>query len=175
MDLPGQRAGWRVRAGMARPRRRADDIARRRLVTVAPADPPKQVHELIQLLRDPAVQAWLRNRRRRPAGACRSGARIHHRLPGGPADEIRRHLLTMIATVPKLPGEFARGPERSRRATCWNCALLVLAHRLCRPRPWRFVCGCSAAPLLGIRRWIDEQPIDTIGHAWCACWPLALR
>ncbi len=109
MGIPGQRTGWRrVLARAALLILLATPAAAQ---GTAPAETPPKVNELIQLLRDPAVQAWLQQAQKAPAPVADAAPESTTGFLAQRQTEIRQHIQTMIATVPLLPAAFARAGE----------------------------------------------------------------
>jgi small-conductance mechanosensitive channel len=81
----------------------------------APAQdpPPPQVQQFLQLLQDPAVRGWIdQQRQTAPAPvATRPPATASEMMAARTAD-LREHLASLVAAVPRLPGEFRSAAER---------------------------------------------------------------
>ena len=131
----------------------------------APTATPPQIHELLYLLADPKVQAWLAQQH--PAAA--TPVAPHKReapadFMSGRVAAVRSHLVAMTAAAPGLPGQFAhaaemfRGGMEGRRP---GRILLLLGgfvalgfgvEALFRRATWR------------IRRHLDQHPVETTGE-----------
>ena len=92
----------------------------------APATvPPERVKQLLELLEDPSVKAWVAEQRNQDAGstgapaeagASPAGASSGAVVPPGQMntmasstlDRIRHHIERIVRTLPLLPGQFAR-------------------------------------------------------------------
>mgnify|MGYP005849943113 CR=1 FL=1 len=75
--------------------------------------PPPQVEQLLRLLQDPAVRAWIDQQQRRaapPAGAApppMASEMMTERIAS-----LRQHLASLAAAVPRLPDEFRSAGNR---------------------------------------------------------------
>lgn len=77
----------------------------------AQAPEPPQVRELLDLLSDPAVRAWLDGRRGVPAAppvAADDGPMMSASMAEGWLAQVRGQLGTVVASLPAVPGEVAR-------------------------------------------------------------------
>ena len=133
--------------------------------TGAPAATPPQIHELLYLLADPKVQAWLAQQH--PAVA----ASIAAAKPDAPADfmsgrvgAVRSHLVAMTAAAPGLPAQFAHAAD-------------MFQHGMEGRRPGRILLLLGGFVALGfgvealfrratgrIRRHLDQHPVETAGE-----------
>jgi small-conductance mechanosensitive channel len=127
-------------------------------------EPPPQVQELVKLLDDPAVRAWLDRARTTgeppPPGldddsAASTGLAL--RLAG-----VREHLRTVGAAVPLLPGEFARAAdllvqEMSDRGIVGILLLIAAFAALGYGSEHLFWRATARA-----RAWIDRHPMTTL-------------
>ena len=78
-----------------------------------PATPPPQVDELVRLLDDPAVRAWLDSVRGQPPGASEAAAPASVESEASMSlalqlSRMRAHLQGVAAAVPGLPAEIAQ-------------------------------------------------------------------
>ena len=71
------------------------------------AVPPDKVREIIELLDDPGVRAWLRERERAPVPPAGSAARVTADMTA-PVSAVRQHMLESVAAVPTALPELAR-------------------------------------------------------------------
>ena len=73
-----------------------------------PADPapPEKVHELLTLMDDPAVRAWL-TQRQAPSPATAAEATLTEADLMAPVMDVRSHILASIAAVPMVPDALA--------------------------------------------------------------------
>ena len=84
----------------------------------APADPtPEQVRSLLQLLADPAVQAWIARRAEESAAPPAEAASVEDVQPvaaviEGRLQRVRRNLAEIASAVPTLPAELAAAGDR---------------------------------------------------------------
>ena len=79
-----------------------------------PAEPsPQELRALAELLRDPAIQAWLQAQAEEaPAGARQptaSEGATAHQMMAGRIDAMRAFLRELAAAVPTLPQAFMQG------------------------------------------------------------------
>jgi small-conductance mechanosensitive channel len=80
-------------------------------VVAQPATPsPEELRTLAELLRDPAIQAWLEAEAGQPAPAqpAASEPESARRAMAGHLDMVRSFLRQLVAAVPQLPGELGR-------------------------------------------------------------------
>jgi small-conductance mechanosensitive channel len=86
----------------------------------APADPtPEQVRSLLQLLADPAVQAWIARRAEESAAPPGEAAPVEEVQPvatviEGRLQRVRQNLAQIASAVPMLPAELAAAGDRVR-------------------------------------------------------------
>jgi small-conductance mechanosensitive channel len=137
----------------------------------APAAPPAQVRQLLQLLDDPQVRTWLEQQRGAvatapaPAATKPSAAAIEADLSGLTAsrlDQLKQHFGELGAALPNVPGELSRvgarlADELAGRGVL-SIVLLVLGF---------VVLGFGAEWVFwrltgGLRAWISERPMVTV-------------
>src|SRR5919106_4226024 len=76
--------------------------------TAAPS--PEELRSLAELLRDPAIQAWLEaqaGQAQAPAQPAASEPEAAHHAMASQVDATRAFLRGLVAALPQLPGELA--------------------------------------------------------------------
>jgi moderate conductance mechanosensitive channel len=102
----------------------------------APPEPsPAELKELAALLRDPAIQAWLQAQAEQPAAATEPAASepaaARHAM-ASQLDRMRAFLRSLVAAIPRLPGELAGAwqtlaADMMQRRAALDVALLLAA------------------------------------------------
>jgi moderate conductance mechanosensitive channel len=130
----------------------------------AETDPPGKVKEIIQLLDDPAVREWVRQRNAAPVAPEPLSAIAHdepHMMLSHSIGMVRQHYLDVLSAVPRLPQDIARAfaplrEEVARYGVNLILGLVVLFAALgygLERLAW------MASPKL--RQWITDQPRAT--------------
>ncbi len=76
--------------------------------------PPEKVRDLLQILADPQVQAWLEQQRAAVSAAPKLAPPGGDAMMAGQIDGIRAHLASVAAAAPKVPAALAEVLKRLR-------------------------------------------------------------
>lgn len=138
----------------------------------APAPEPPQVRELLDLLADPSVRAWLDQRRAAPAAPtpapAADGPMMSSAMAEGWVSQVRGQLSAVVASLPTVPGEVARvGGLLFAEIQAFGVLSTLLLLSL-------FIgCAFAARGLYwlasdGPRRRLIARPLDTVGDRLAA-------
>ncbi len=131
---------------------------------MATAATPPQIHELLYLLADPKVQAWLAQQHPAVAAPAVAAKLNAPDFMSGRVAAVRSHLVAMSAAAPGLPAQFAHAADMFR-------------HGMEGRRPGRILLLLGGFVALGfgvealfrratgrIRRHLDQHPVETAGE-----------
>ncbi len=127
----------------------------------AAAPPPEQVRELVKLLDDPAVKAWLQDRQTTPAPAPNVESRLS-RVITARISAVGDHLSGLVANVTQLPVELQRAGSILRsdfgeRGIIEIVLLLAVFIALGFVAEWLFRRATQ-----GLRERSAARPLDTV-------------
>ena len=74
----------------------------------APSPSPEQIRELSELLRDPAIQAWLQAQAEAPPASTEAASPSMQATMASRIEAMRAFLLQLAAQLPQLPSELGR-------------------------------------------------------------------
>jgi len=131
--------------------------------TSSASPPPAQVQQLLQLMQDPVVQAWLDEQREPATGPATmaepptTSGMMTQRIAG-----LREHLAALATAVPRLPDEFRQARLRLSAELHGRRGLAVFVLiggflALGTGTEWLF--GRLTA---AFRRWVLSQPFETV-------------
>src|SRR5579871_2615576 len=130
------------------------------------ADEPAKIRQLVDILSDPAVQAWLKKQQKEQSasttGPVESGSLLE--FWGGRVNAIRAHLAALVVALPLLPAEFDRaaGILTTDLGDRGPVKILVLFGVF-------LAIGLGAEWLVSratadLRRWVMSLPVETVGQ-----------
>ena len=133
----------------------------------ATADPPPKVRELLDLMGDPQVRAWLDQRKAPTVSKAQDAsgdAAVELDAMAGRLERIRAHVVSLIAALPNVGEDFSIAKE-------------MLANEFRGPKLWRMLrllvlfvgLGCGLEWLFRrattrFRARFDEVKLDTVGE-----------
>jgi moderate conductance mechanosensitive channel len=123
---------------------------------------PPQVQQLLTLLADPKVEAWLKQQNEAKTAAKEAPEEPVSQALDNRLAAIREHIVALAATVPDLPNQFWQGRDRVTADLGENGrikALLLLAFfvGLGTAVEWLFRRATQR-----VRRRLDAHPVDTV-------------
>ena len=132
----------------------------------AAQDQPAKVRELLDLLADPQVQAWIKTEAA-PKAAASTGAaagaeeQLEEHFSGRLGD-FRAHIAAVIAVIPQLPAQFALGIENLNRERQGHLPIVVYVAvflALGFGVEWLFLRMTAR-----IRHWVSTMPIESVAQ-----------
>ncbi|HUK11337.1 MAG TPA: mechanosensitive ion channel family protein [Stellaceae bacterium] len=128
-------------------------------------DQPAKVRELLDLLADPQVQAWIKTEAAPKSGSTEAAAGAEQQLEehfSGRIGEVRDHIAAVIAAIPALPSQFARAFENLNRERQGHFPIVVYVAvflALGFGVEWLFLRMTAR-----IRHWASTMPIESVAQ-----------